>query len=49
LRSMQWTAHLDQERTVMRVSATPPELHAILNEMAESGIRIDHLVRSSST
>ena len=49
LRYMQWTAHLDQERTVMRVSATPPELRAILNELAESGMRIDHLVRSSST
>jgi len=46
---MQWTARLDQERTVMRVSATPPELRAILNELAESGMRIDHLVRSSST
>jgi hypothetical protein len=49
LRYMQWTAHLDQERTVMRVSATAPELRAILNELAESGMRIDHLVRSSST
>jgi hypothetical protein len=48
LRSMQWTAHLDQERTVMRVSATPPELRVILHELTESGVRIDHLVRSSS-
>jgi hypothetical protein len=48
LHYMQWTAHIDQERTVMRVSATPPELRAILNELAESGMRIDHLVRSSS-
>jgi hypothetical protein len=47
LRHMQWTAHLDQERTVMRVSATPAELRVILNELAESGIQIDHLVRSS--
>jgi hypothetical protein len=49
LRYMKWTAHLDQERTVMRVSATPPELGVILNELAESGIRIDHLIRSTST
>jgi hypothetical protein len=44
---MQWTAHLDQERTVMRVSATPPELRVILNELANSGVRIDHLIRSN--
>jgi hypothetical protein len=49
LRYMQWTAHLDQERTVMRVSATQPELRVILSELAESGIRIDHLVRRGST
>jgi hypothetical protein len=48
LRSMQWTAHLDQERTVMRVSATPPELRVLLHELTESGVRLDHLVRSSS-
>ncbi len=48
LRYMQWTAHFDQERTVMRVSATPPELRVILHELTESGVRIDHLVRSSS-
>ena len=47
LRYMQWTAHLDQERTVMRVSATPPELRVILNELANSGVRIDHLIRSN--
>ena len=48
LHSMQWTAHLDQERTVMRVSATPPELRVLLHELTESGVRLDHLVRSSS-
>jgi hypothetical protein len=45
LRSMQWTARLDQERTVMRVSATPAVLRVILEELANSGIRIDHVIR----
>ena len=41
---MQWAARLDQERTVMRVAATPTELRMILHELADSGIGIDHLV-----
>ena len=45
LRSMQWTARLDQERTVMRVSATPAELRVILEELVNSGNRIDHVIR----
>ena len=45
LRSMQWTARLDQERTVMHVSATPAELRVILEQLANSGIRIDHVIR----
>ena len=44
LHSMQWAARLDQERTVMRVAATPAELGMILHELANGGIRIDHLV-----
>jgi hypothetical protein len=44
LRYMQWAARLDQERTVMRVAATPTELRMILHELANSGIRIDHFV-----
>lgn len=44
LHSMQWAARLDQERTVMRVSATQAELQMILHELANCGIRIDHLV-----
>lgn len=45
LRSMQWTARLDQERTVMRVSATPAELRVILEELVNGGNRIDHVIR----
>jgi hypothetical protein len=44
LRSMQWTARLDQERTVLHVSATPAELRMILHELANGGIPIDHLL-----
>ena len=45
LRSMQLAARLDQERTVMRVSATPAELRVILEELVNSGNRIDHVIR----
>jgi hypothetical protein len=48
LRYMEWAARLDQERTVMQVSATQAELRMILKELADSGIRIDHCVRSNS-
>jgi hypothetical protein len=44
LRYLQWTAHLDQERIVMRVFATPADLKLILNELASSGIGIDHFI-----
>jgi hypothetical protein len=47
LRSMQWTARLDQERTVMRVSATPTGLRVILEELANSGVRIDHVIQAA--
>jgi hypothetical protein len=48
LRSMQWAARLDQERTVMLVRATHAELQKILNELADSGIDIDHLIRHAA-
>jgi hypothetical protein len=48
LRSMQWAARLDQERTVMLVKATHAELQKILNELADSGIDIDHLIRHAA-
>lgn len=45
LHYMQWAARLDQERTVMRVPATQEELRVILEELANSGIQIDHVIR----
>jgi hypothetical protein len=48
LRSMQWAARLDEERTVMLVRATHAELQKILNELADSGIDIDHLIRHAA-
>ena len=48
LRSMQWAARLDQERTVMLISATQAELRMILHELADSGIDIDHLIRHAA-
>jgi hypothetical protein len=48
LRSMQWAARLDQERTVMLITATQPELQKILNVLADSGIDIDHLIRHAA-
>ena len=44
LRSMQWAARLE-ERTMMRVFATPGDLQLILEELVDSGIGIDHLIR----
>jgi hypothetical protein len=48
LRYMRWAARLDQERTVMLVSATQAELRMILHELTDSGIGIDHLVRHAA-
>lgn len=48
LHSMQWAARLDRERTVMVVPATPAELRMILNELADTGIEIDHLIRHAA-
>ena len=48
LRSMRWAARLDQERTVMLVRATHAEVQRILNELADSGIDIDHLIRHAA-
>ena len=45
LRSMQWAARFEEERTMMRVMATPGDLQLILEELADSGIGIDHLIR----
>ena len=45
LRSMQWAARFEEERTMMRVIATPGDLQLILEELGDSGIGIDHLIR----
>ena len=45
LRSMQWVARFEEERTMMRVIATPGDLQLILEELGDSGIGIDHLIR----
>jgi hypothetical protein len=45
LRSMRWAARFEQERTVVRVFAAPGDLQLILDELAGSGIEIDHLIR----
>jgi len=49
LRYMEWTARLDQERTIIRVAAAPVELQMILKELAKVGIRIDHIIRHHGT
>jgi hypothetical protein len=45
LRSMRWAARFEQERTVLRVSATSRDLQSILDELTDSGVEIDHLIR----
>jgi hypothetical protein len=42
---MPWAARIDQERTVLRVSATPSDLQSILDELTDNGVEIDHLIR----
>ena len=44
LHYMQWTARLEQGRTVVRVSATEGELRLILSELVDSGLRIEHIL-----
>jgi hypothetical protein len=45
VRSMQWAARFEEERTMIRVIATPGELQLILEELAASGIGMDRLIR----
>jgi hypothetical protein len=45
VRYMRWSARFEPERTVMRVSTSGKQLQLILDELAESGIGIDHLIR----
>ena len=44
MRSMHWAARFEQERTMLRVVATHGELQLILDELADSGTEIDHLI-----
>jgi hypothetical protein len=45
VRHMRWAARFEPERTVMRVHTTAEQLQLILDELAHSGIGIDHLIR----
>jgi hypothetical protein len=45
VRYMGWAARFEPERTVMRVLTTPEQLQLILDELADSGTGIDHLIR----
>jgi hypothetical protein len=47
LRYLRWAFRLEKERTVVRV-ATQLELRMILEQLAESGIQIDHCIRRSA-
>jgi carbon monoxide dehydrogenase subunit G len=47
LRYLRWAFRLEKERTVVRV-ATQRELRMILEQLAESGIQIDHCIRRSA-
>jgi hypothetical protein len=49
LRSMQWAARFEEERTMMRVTATAGDLQLILEELADSGMGIDHLIRRGAS
>ena len=44
VRQMDCTARLDQERTILRVTANPVELQMILKELFNRGVGIDHIV-----
>jgi hypothetical protein len=45
LHSLRWAARLEQERTVIRISAAQGELSLILEELASNGIQIEHCIR----
>jgi hypothetical protein len=48
LRYLQWPNRVEKERTVVRVEATQRELRMILEQLAASGIQIDHCIRRSA-
>ena len=48
-RYLQWAARLEPERTVVRLVTTRDGLRRLLVELAESQVRIDHLIRHRPT
>ena len=48
-RYLQWAARLEPERTVVRLLTTRDGLQKLLEELAESQVRIDHLIRHRPT
>ena len=49
VRYLQWTARLEPERTVVRLLTTRDGLQKLLEELAHSQVRIDHLIRHRPT
>ena len=49
VRYLQWAARLEPERTVVRLLTTRDGLQKLLEELAESQVRIDHLIRHRAT
>jgi hypothetical protein len=49
VRYLQWAARLEPERTVIRLLTTRDGLHKLLEELADSQVRIDHLIRHRPT
>jgi hypothetical protein len=44
LQYLQWPARLEEQRTVVRVLATPAEFQVILAELTGSDVQIDHFI-----
>ena len=49
VRYLQWAARLEPERTVIRLLTTRDGLQKLLKELADSQVRIDHLIRHRPT
>jgi hypothetical protein len=49
VRYLQWAARLEPERTVIRLLTTRDGLQKLLEELADSQVRIDHLIRHRPT
>jgi hypothetical protein len=46
---LQWAARLEPERTVVRLLTTRDGLQKLLEELADSHVRIDHFIRHRTT